>query len=87
MATHSTILCGSCLSLISDELAVGEAGKLLIAFKNTLPTEMKDVTLNIDIDGLSTGKGVLKHRCMDTMVCEPVASCAYVQGNLCVHEA
>lgn len=35
---------------------VGEAGKLLISFKNTLPVEMKDVTLNIDIDNLEAGE-------------------------------
>ena len=36
-------------------MAVGKVAKLLITFKNPLPVEMEDVTLNIDVADMIDG--------------------------------
>ena len=38
-----------------DMLVIGESAKLVATFKNPLPVEMKDVTLNVDVDDLYDG--------------------------------
>ena len=39
----------------TGQVAVGEETKLLFSFENPLPVDMKDVTLNIDVDGMKDG--------------------------------